>query len=71
MQRLEPPELDAAERLDGEPLSVWRHRYREARAVGLTTVEAAMFADTNRDLGDLRRLVDGGCPSRLLAAILL
>ena len=67
----EQPELDAADWLDGEHLSVWRRRYREARAAGLDQRDAACFADSTADIGMLRTLVDDGCPVDLIAAIVL
>jgi hypothetical protein len=50
-----------------------RHRWRflEARREGMGFLEAKMFADSEIDISELRRLVEHGCPPVLLASILL
>ncbi len=45
-------------------------RFDEAKAAGLTRVEALRFAESDADVGLLRRLVETGCPSRLMSRIL-
>jgi hypothetical protein len=50
---------------------VRRNRYQEARRSGMSIVEANLFADSDIDVGELRRLVDADCPSDLLAGVLL
>lgn len=47
-----------------------RRRYKEARAAGLSIVEAKLFAESNADVGQLRKLVAGECPPRLIFEIL-
>lgn len=54
-----------------EQLAVRNWRHDEARAAGLTAVEAALFAESDRDLGELRKLVAKGCPPEVLRAIVL
>lgn len=55
--------MDAdGDRLSLEQLAVRNWRYDEARRAGLTPVEAALFAESDRDIGELRRLVEKGCP---------
>lgn len=46
-------------------------RYREARRAGLTIVEARLFAESPADVGELRKLVKGGCPVELIRDIVL
>ncbi len=55
----------------GELVRVRRRRYWEAIDAGLTTVEARLFADSDVDVGELRRLVDKGCGPELIARIVL
>lgn len=62
-------EASPGHRLEGESRDVFQHRYDEARASGLTRVEAARFAESGVDVGQLRRLVTLGCPPRLMAEI--
>lgn len=47
------------------------HRYLEARQYGLTLVEARLFAESDTDVSELRRLVRVKCPPQLGAKILL
>ena len=54
-----------------ELLEVVRRRYTEARQAGLTIVEAKLFAESEADVGELRRLVQAGCPVETLRAIVL
>ncbi len=46
-------------------------RFDEAREAGLTRVEALRFAESDADVGLLRRLVGAGCAARLMADIIL
>ena len=62
--------MPAAER-EQETLEVFRRRYVEARQAGLEHVEAEAFAGSTVDVGDLRRLVEAGCPPVLIARLLL
>jgi hypothetical protein len=50
---------------------VHRRRFDEAFAAGLVVEEALRFADSDVDIGDLRRLVLAGCPPELIVRILL
>lgn len=54
-----------------EQLAVRNWRYDEARRAGLTAVESALFAESDRDLEELRKLVKAGCPVEQLRAIVL
>lgn len=64
-----------AEHLDegmgDEARAVYQRRYKEARKAGLTIVESQMFADSGRDVGELRSLVERRCPPQTIARILL
>lgn len=73
MCRVEPeqPELDAADFHVGETLTIWRRRYREARAAGLDQADAARFAEQDCDIGQLRKLSADGCAPQLIAEIML
>ena len=64
-----PADLEAAAVLD-EVGCVVLHRFTEARQAGLTLVEARLFAESDTDVGLLRTLVNGDCPSKLIARIL-
>lgn len=46
-------------------------RYKEAREYGLTRVEARLFAESEEDVGVLRKLLAAGCPPEVAARILL
>jgi hypothetical protein len=61
----EPPEQA------DEVLHVFYRRYREARAAGLSFVEARLFADSDADIGWLRKLVRDECSPELIASIVL
>jgi len=50
---------------------VLRRRYLEAFEAGFTCHEALEFADSDRDIGDLRRAIAKGCPPKLIARIVL
>lgn len=65
--------LKAAARDDDQPSEsecVLLRRYLEAREAGLTMDEAHLFAESDTDIGLLRKLVAGGCNSSLTAKIL-
>lgn len=64
--------MDAdGEWLSLEQLSVRNWRYDEARKAGLTPVEAALFAESDRELSELRKLVANGCPVETIREIVL
>lgn len=46
-------------------------RYWEALDAGLSDPEARLFADSDVDVGELRRLVEKGCGPELIARIVL
>jgi hypothetical protein len=54
-----------------EQLEVLRRRYMEARKAGLSWVEAKLFAESDEDVGVLRKLVEKGCEPQLIARVLL
>lgn len=60
-----PPEWD------DEPHRVITRKFLEARAAGLTRVEARLFAESNGDVGELRKLVKNGCPPATIAKIVI
>ena len=47
----------------------WRWRYHQARAHGLTRVEARVFADGREPVDTLRKLKQNGCPPATIARI--
>ena len=47
------------------------HRYAEARDYGLGRLEARLYAESEIDASELRRLKAGGCPPVLAARIIL
>lgn len=55
----------------GEQAKVVYHRYREARVYGLTKVEAMLYAESEIDCADLRRLKRAKCPPETAVRILL
>jgi hypothetical protein len=59
------------ERLSLGQLAVRNWRYDEARQAGLTPVEAAMFAESDADLAELRKLVEKGATPLQIRAIVL
>ena len=65
--------MDTAEDLDlcDEQREVLRRRHAEARRAGLTLIEARLFAESDRDIGELRQLVATGCPLDTIRAIVL
>ena len=54
-----------------EQLAVRNWRFDEARKAGLSGVEAALFAESDRDLAELRKLVKAGCTPEQIRAIVL
>lgn len=54
-----------------EEAVVYLNRFREACDYGLTRIEARMFAESDIDVGELRRLRRKGCPPALAAKIVL
>lgn len=54
-----------------EQVEVWNRRYTEARKAGLEHMDAIRFARSDRDIGELRRLVTANCPPELLPRIVL
>lgn len=64
------PETAESE-LSTEAQVVVFRRFREARDAGLTLVEARLFAESDADVGVLRKLVAGGCKPATAARILL
>jgi len=64
-------DLPTAPRTCEEQTAVYLRRYKEARAAGLSIVEARMFAESDTDIGELRRLVRKDCPRELLARLVL
>jgi len=62
---------DAEADISDEQLEVLRRRYTEARRAGLTIAEATLFAESDADVGELRRLVRDGCPVETLRLIVL
>jgi hypothetical protein len=53
-----------------EQALVYYNRYEEARLYGFTKPQARRFANSSRDIGELRKLRDAGCPVELAARIL-
>jgi len=63
--------MDETADISDEQLEVLRRRYTEARRAGLTIAEATLYAESDADVGELRRLVRDGCPVETLRAIVL
>lgn len=68
---LDMPDETELEIPSDQELEYRRWRYKEARAMHLTIVEAKVFADTDIPMSRLRELVAKGCPDQLLAKVLL
>ena len=67
-----PPEAQTEETVElSERGRVVLHRYAEAREFGLTRLEARLYAESEIDVGELRRLKRLGCPPIVAARILL
>lgn len=56
---------------DWETSAVYYKRYREAKKAGLTMAERRLFAESDTDIGVLRKLVEDGCPVDLIRKIVL
>lgn len=54
-----------------EQTRVYLWRYREARLAGLTIIEARLFAESDADVGQLRKLVQLACPVETIRRIVL
>lgn len=63
---MEPPDREQDE---SEKTAVIQHRFDEAKAAGLTDLQAAEFSIADTDVGLLRKLVNGHCPPQLLGKI--
>lgn len=51
--------------------TVYYHRYNAAKEAGLTMLERRLFAESDADIGVLRKLVRDGCPVDLIRKIVL
>lgn len=60
---------EPTERPYDERSEVLTRRFHEARAAGLTRIEARNFAESDVDVGQLRKLVRGGCAPKTIAEI--
>jgi hypothetical protein len=56
---------------DWEVQAVYYRRYQEAKRAGLTMAERRLFAESDCDIGTLRKLVASGCPVELIREIVL
>lgn len=54
-----------------EILQVQQWRFLQAREAGLTKIEARLWAESDRDIGELRRLVVLGTTPQMIARIVL
>ena len=54
-----------------ELAAVFQSRYKEARQAGLPPDDALLYAASDADVGELRRLVEKGCPVEQLRRIVL
>lgn len=52
-----------------ERQAVWWHRYNEAREYGLSHEDASAFAESDQDVGLLRKLVGEHCDPTLIGRI--
>lgn len=68
--RQEETPQPSAVHLSDEQLVLHRHRYREARRVGLTMRDAKLFAASSSDIQKMRDLAARGCPPHLILLIL-
>ena len=57
-------------RLSDEQLALHRHRYKAARACGLTMRDSKLFASSSLDIQKMRDLAEHGCPPHLILLIL-
>jgi len=67
----EQPEDPPAGLLSDEQLARHRWRYREARRMNFTWLEAKLFASSEIDVEDMRSLARNGCSPDLILKILL
>ena len=58
------------EKLEGEPLKIYKWRYEVATELGMIDEEAMEFALSSVDLDELRKLADANCPPEFLWGIL-
>jgi hypothetical protein len=56
---------------DWERQTVYYQRYNEAKQAGLTMMERRLFAESDTDIGILRKLVTSECPVELIRKIVL
>ncbi len=54
-----------------ELASVFRRRYKEARAAGLLPDDAMAFAHSDADVGELRKLAAAGVEADMIVRIVL
>jgi len=54
-----------------EALEVWHRRFEEAREAGFNIGDSHQFANSTTDVGQLRKLLQLGCPLDLIAKIIL
>jgi hypothetical protein len=66
-----PVVAEPVDGLDDEQRTVLRNRYDEARAAGLSIVEAQLFRDSGADVGWLRCCVRNGWSGEQIAAVVL
>jgi hypothetical protein len=59
------------EPLSDEQLILHRHRYKEARRMGMQWRDAKLFASSQIDIEEMRSLARKGCPPEQLLRILL
>ena len=60
-----------ADRETDEVEEVVRWRRREALEAGMSRLEAGLYADSEINTQELRKLIKKGCPPDLLAKVLL
>lgn len=66
------PDADLEEtEVSDEQRQVDMWRKRQALQAGLTPLEARIWAESEADVGTLRRLVKDGCPVRLIREIVI
>jgi hypothetical protein len=63
--------VDVQQVVSDEQLQVRRNRYVEARAAGLSIVEAQLFRDSGADVGWLRRCVANGWSAQQIRDVML
>ncbi len=60
-----------AKDLTDEQAGVLHYRYQQARHAGLIPEDALRFAESDADIGELRKLAAAGCPPELVLQIVL